>query len=474
MKKKTQEQLDKTKKRFQCAHIILFFLVLSAGGVLGALWMLRPEVSQAEKRKLSSFPDFTVESFLDGSYFGEISTWYADTYPFRDLWIQVDQGIENLYGIRTSQILGGGGKKADEIPEISEPQPETSGEESRTEESSEKIGESHPAQSQLEESSTAEESSRQERPVVPDDPAEIQQAVQNQIQDGLYIHKDAAYSRYFFSLEEAERYIAMVNRVARELTGHTEVYNAIIPDSTQIILDAETVRQLGGSSEQQAIRYYYAQMDEKVRTIDTFDTLYSHRDEYIYFRTDHHWTQLGAYYVYQNLAEEKGVAAHPLSYFEKADYGEFLGSFYSICGSEAMKNHPDSVEAYLPKGTNEMVFYTPEGETVEWNVVRDVSDWSEDSKYSCFVGGDNPLSIIENPLITDGSSCLLVKESFGNALAPFLVDHYQYVYIIDYRYYTENIMDFIRAKEIDDLILANNVAIIGSDYVTDRLDTLFS
>lgn len=476
MAKKTQEQLNKTKRRFESAQIILFCLLLGAGGVLGALWMLRPQVSQTEKRELTQFPEFTVAGFLEGTYCGQISTWYADTYPLRDVWLHVDQAVEGLYGIRSSQILGGGGKTADEIPQTYPESSEENQEESREASKADSSAEEMPGNDSLpmSENSQQQASSAPEKPVIPDDPTQIQQAVQDQIQDGLYINADAAYSRYFFSLEEADRYIAMVNRVAGELAGRTEVYSMIIPDSTQIMLDPETVEQLGGSSEQQAIRYYYARMDEAVHTVSTFDTLYGHRDEYIYFRTDHHWTQLGAYYVYRNFAEEKGWTPHSLSLFEKADFGEFLGSFYSVCGSEAMKKNPDQMEAYLPQGTNEMVFYTPENEKIEWNVVRDVSDWSEDSKYSCFIGGDNPLSMIENPQITDGSSCLLVKESFGNALAPFLVDHYQFVYIIDYRYYTDNIMDFIESKPVDDLILANNVAIIGSEYVTDRLNAMFS
>ena len=125
----------------------------------------------------------------------------------------------------------------------------------------------------------------------------------------------------------------MMNRVAQELSGETEVYSIIIPDSTQIMLDPELVEQLGGSSEEQAIDYYYRMLSDDVHTIDTFDTLYEHRDEYLYFRTDHHWTQLGAYYVYQNLAEEMGVNPHSLSDFEKVNFGDFLGTFYSSCGS---------------------------------------------------------------------------------------------------------------------------------------------
>lgn len=476
MKQKSEEEIRKSKRRFFRVQIVLFGMLMAAGTVLGALWMLRPQRSEREKRELTAFPEFTMESFLDGSFLGDISTWYADTFPLREEWIRVDQGMESLYGIRTSQILGGGDKTADEIPVIEmssleESVPEESSREDSVREESE-VQESSAAEDQQEES--LPEESEEEKPAIPDDPTQVQEAIQGQIQDGLFVHGDAAYSRYFFSLDPANRYIEMLNRVAGELAGQTRVYSVIIPDSTQIMLEEDLVEQLGGSSEKQAIDYYYGMLSDEVHTVDTFDTLYEHRDEYLYFRTDHHWTQLGAYYVYQNLAREMGAEPHALSQFEKVNFGEFLGSFYSTCGSEAMRNHPDFVEAYLPMGTNEMTFYTTEGEEYAWNVIRDVTDWDTYAKYSCFIGGDNPYSYVENPEIQDGSSCLLVKESFGNALAPFLVDHYQYVYIIDYRYYNENLLDFIREKKVDDLILANNVAILGSDYVAERLDLMFS
>ena len=79
----------------------------------------------------------------------------------------------------------------------------------------------------------------------------------------------------------------------------------------------------------------------------------------------------------------------------------------------------------------------------------------------CFIGGDRPLSIIENPNITDGSSCVVIKESYGNAFVPFLVNSYQTVYVIDYRHYTDNLISFVKEKEIQDVIFINNANAIN-------------
>jgi len=55
--------------------------------------------------------------------------------------------------------------------------------------------------------------------------------------------------------------------------------------------------------------------------------------------------------------------------------------------------------------------------------------------------------VIENKDLTDGSACIVVKESFGNAFIPFLVDHYQKIYVVDYRYWTGSISELAEKKE---------------------------
>ena len=78
-----------------------------------------------------------------------------------------------------------------------------------------------------------------------------------------------------------------------------------------------------------------------------------------------------------------------------------------------------------------------------WSIIADVSSWGAASKYSTFAGGDSPFAVFTNPEVKDGSVCVIVKESYGNALLPYLVDHYSTVYEIDYRYWEGNIVDFV-------------------------------
>ena len=82
------------------------------------------------------------------------------------------------------------------------------------------------------------------------------------------------------------------------------------------------------------------------------------------------------------------------------------------------------------------------------------------------------MSVIKNPTKEKGKSVLLIKESFGNSFAPFLVDHYKTVYIADFRCLTMNIVDFCKENKIDDVIFENNTSIIGSTQVASTYDQL--
>ena len=87
---------------------------------------------------------------------------------------------------------------------------------------------------------------------------------------------------------------------------------------------------------------------------------------------------------------------------------------------------------------------------------------AQSSKYLTFIKGDRPLSIITNPALNDGSACVVIKESFGNAFVPFLVSHYQHLYIIDYRYFSKidsrGLAQFCADTAAKDVLFINNIS----------------
>lgn len=464
MKRKYTKKQRQIIKKYHNLGIILFAGVMLLGAFLGLLFFARPKTSEKEKRSLAKYPSFTMKTFLNGEYFSDVSTWYSDTYPFRDALVSADQKLKGLYGIESKTMMVGEEKQADEIPDIND------NTEAVTETTTAATTEA--ATGDTEAGATTEATTEKVREVDPPDSKGMDEEIQNQIQQNLYVKGDAAYSVYYFGKENCTNYVAALNNVAAELKGQTTVYNILVPNNSGVMLSEDELSKLAGSDQEQAIDYYYSIESDDVKTVDTIKTLREHNDEYLYFRTDHHWTQLAAYYVYQNFCKVKGIEAHDLTYYDKKEFKNFLGTFYSTLGNSNMEANPDTVDAYVPKGTNDMTFWDTDGKEWNWNVIYDVDSWASSSKYMTFIGGDRPMEVIENPQIKDGSSCVVLKESYGNCFVPFLVDHYQTVYVLDYRYTTVNVLDFVKEKQADDLIIINNITIIGSTSVVDLISGL--
>jgi hypothetical protein len=129
-----------------------------------------------------------------------------------------------------------------------------------------------------------------------------------------------------------------------------------------------------------------------------------------------------------------------------------------------MKNNPDYVEAFIPNGINEEKVYDSQGNKIaEYAIVYTKADkYTAGNKYLTFIGGDHPLIEIHNPSISDGSSIVVVKESYGNAFVPFLVDSYEYVYVIDYRHWSGDLAKFVTDNHIDDVLFLNVVNVTST------------
>lgn len=445
-----QKQIIRTCRKIS---VSLFLLVLGIFAVIGIALPARPKISEAEKRELTKFPSISWNTFWNGEFFSGVSLWYSDTYPMRDKLITADQNIKSLFGFEPKVQMVASTFQADEIPD-----PPVSPTTTEPVAAIEDV--------------TAEPNTTEEKkePVLPD-AKYMEEEIQNHIQNGVYVENGRAYTQYIFSQSAAQIYIDGLESAARELEGQTNVYNILVPNQSGIQLSDETLDKLGGSNQKQGIEYYYACYD-KVKGVPTYDELRAHKDEYLYFRSDHHWTQLGSYYAYQSFCKVKGIEPEDIKTFESKTFEPFLGSYYSSLHNSEMEANPDSVVAYFPKDTNEMKYWDNDGTEYDWKVVFDVEGWRNDSLYSCFVAGDRPLCIIENPKKTDGSSCLVLKESYGNCFVPWLVDHYQTVYVVDFRYSQVNVMNYIKEHNIKDLIVINNINIISSDDVAGTIASL--
>ena len=282
---------------------------------------------------------------------------------------------------------------------------------------------------------------------------------------------DTAYELYSYTDKTAEKYASYVNKAAKELAGKADVYDVIIPLSSGITLPDNYYDKITSSNQKRAMDNIIDKLSDDVKAVNMYDNLMKHRNEYIYFRTDHHWTALGAYYGYEAFCNAKGVIPISLDRRESVEFEGFLGSFYKDTKeNKVLEKNPDTIKAYYPISPDtSLVYTTTKGSSNSWDVIYDVTDYPASIKYSTFIAGDNPFTVITNKNLQDGSSCVVVKESFGNAFVPFLVDHYEKIYVVDYRYWDGNVIELAKEKKADDVIFLNNLSMIRSDYLTGRL-----
>ena len=352
-----------------------------------------------------------------------------------------NQALASLHGFEVDGGLVGGNVDADAIPELGE----------------------------LAEGSEVEDGVEESEVAVPD-VNQVQAEIQQNIMNGLYVKDGAAYSIYYFAQGAVERYAQVINTAAERLKGKTQVYSILVPNNSGALLEEDELAGLGGSDQRQAIKYFYSLYDDEVISVDIYDALRDHRDEYLYFRADHHWTQLGAYYAYKEYCKAAGLFPADIKHdWERVVYEPFLGSFYTQLGRADMAANPDYVEAWIPPSTNDCTIWQKDGTESKGKVILDTTTWNVNAKNLCFIQGDNSLTLIENPILENGRKCLVVKESFGDPFAALLVENYETIWVIDFRYSERDICDFCVEKGITDLIFMNNVSMAGTDPVSKML-----
>ena len=423
----------------------VFCLCLVIGMIISLIIPLRPTESAIEKRTLTKFPSFSFSSLFSGDYFSQISTWYSDTFPFREKLISLNSALTGWHGF---------GAKVDSIDTANDEIPE---EPLTTDaDSSEVTNESEP---EISEESTEESTTGKPHAT--------------ETLGSILVSNNAGYEYYNFVQSTADEYISMVKSVAAKMPSTTRLFDVVIPTSMDIVMDEATRASVSSSDQKKAINYFCSSIGSPT-AINIFDALKEHKDEYVYFRTDHHWTALGAYYAYVEVCKQAGLTPVDIKDFEKVSYGEFLGSFYGDTGGSAkLKKGADELIAYKPNYDTSLVYTDNKGNQINWPLINDVSTYKSSYKYSAFSAGDQPFEVIKNNTISGEKSAVVIKESFGNAMIPFIVGNYKTVYVLDYRYYSGTLTGFMSNHKVDDVYLLNNISATRSATLVASMKTVY-
>ena len=287
---------------------------------------------------------------------------------------------------------------------------------------------------------------------------------------------NCAFEPYGYDSYVAGTYAGEVSEVADKLAGTTNVYCLPIPTAISVMLPDDIIEKYPRYHNQGAeIEDIFSKMSENVTGINCYNALMLHRDEYLYYRTDYHWNGPAAYYAYEEFCKTKGFTPYTMEQRDVAYFDNFLGLLYSNSSGydPALAATPDTVIAYYPYSKNATMFYIDTaGNRVDYPIIADVSNWKAGGKYLCYAAADQPYAEFHNPDVTDGSVLILVKESYGNVLLSYLVDHYSTIYEIDYRYWKGSIVDFARQVGADDLLFANNMAMISGGVLVGMLASI--
>ncbi len=455
------------KKVYTILSALLLLLMLCVG-----LWSLLDKdatYSAWEKRELKSRPAVTLAGLLDGSYHASFQSYYADTFPGRENLMASNRSLNGFYyfsGLASegeAQLaIGLNGSAANHGAALQQPS----------------------ASSEATDSSAADGKTPEltEPPATTDNTLSSDQRDEFGEQDpdtsaeqvgAVLLVGNRAMEVPYASYDTIARYAKAVSGIADALGNDVRVFNIAVPNAAEFYSSADY--HTGNSSQKDMIDYCYSNLAANVTSVDAYSPLAAHTDEYIYFRTDHHWTQLGAYYAYTAFCKAAGLTAEPLSKFKTDAYENFVGSMYTYISdypqSQILKDEPDTVHIWRPFVDLNTHWYTDSTltEVCEGGTLCYVGD--VDNKYLAFLGGDHPITIIETDVEND-KTVMIIKESYGNAFTPWLTSHYSKVVAVDPREFNRDgkpsldLAAFARSQGVDDCIILNYPLMLNnSSYI---------
>ncbi|MBQ8227626.1 MAG: hypothetical protein IJZ88_01290 [Clostridia bacterium] len=425
-------------KILYAASALLFTGVLF---VFGAISFFDEDklVSQTENRTLTQKPALTFSALFSGEYTVEYENYYSDNFPARDFFIGINGKIKDVL-TRFSA-----GENTDVIISVDKTDDDFAGE-------GVDLG-NQPENSDEIKENTAE--------VTPDNEASIK--------GSIIVSGNRAMEIYTYNESDAKRYASVVNKTAAAMPEGVKFYSLVAPTAVEFY-GTKTYRE-GIHSQRDAIKNIYSKLGDNVITVDAYSALVEKSEEYIYFRTDHHWTARGAYYAYTAFCNTAGVTAPDIESFVTHKIEDFVGSLYRSSQAEALKKDPDYVECFelLTDATN-TVYTTPEmTDGIDTYIVA--KKVNADNKYLAFISGDQPLEKITTD-VANGKKILVLKESFGNAFVPFLCNNYEEVYVVDPRKMDMYLPDFVKENGIQEVLAINYCFGISNSRYCNELEKL--
>lgn len=417
----------------------MLYIFLTAGvfAVIAFVFLFFPRstFSELEKRELATPPEFSVDRLLSSEYASDLSHWFNDSEPYRDMLMGLSMKT------RDAMRLNLGGEESISF---------------------------HAADSEdapVQDTSAAAEAIDDELADVPDYKAP--DGVSKIAHKGIVVLGTAPTARALMAyggVKGGDRLVRVAQRYASEMPG-VKIYTMIAPIATEYYLPEKA--KSASKPQTTTLDNIKATVGPTVKYVDVYNALKAHATEDIYLRTDHHWAPLGAYYAAQQFARTAGVPFRTLDngYEKKVVHG-YVGTMYGYSKDIAVKESPEDFVYYKPTQVDYTTTFRIYKVNSQYKVIGEGGPFKSEffkhfkdgsgAAYCTFMGGDQLLAKVETGT-KNGRRVVIIKDSYGNPIPSFLFYSFEEIHVVDFRYFSHNIKKYCAENRITDLVFAFNI-----------------
>lgn len=264
----------------------------------------------------------------------------------------------------------------------------------------------------------------------------------------IYGDDDMMFTK-FYSLERyGDTWLRNAQAVEQFAARHPGKVSFMLAPSASLIYEDKLPANVPLADEDAYLDQIFASVPS-AEVYDLRELFTEHKDEYIFYRTDHHWTTYGAWLAYSEFCDRNGLTPFDTESHEKVEIKDFYGTSYSK--SRLWNAVPDTLTYYPLDNSMEIVVPGENSAASADGTMYNLSALEKRDKYSAFLWGNNGYSEIEG----DGEgSILVVKDSYGNSFTPFLTANYAKIGVVDFRYRKANLEDLM--EQYDQVLILYN------------------
>ena len=450
----------------------LFIACLCTVGLI-SLFDENETVSMRENRTLKTFPAFSFSGLLDGSYLKQCEEAYNDTFPARESFINAADGVRAVLTWEGENGVLGTAKATEDEETMSEEEAEALrlAEEARRSEA-----ERQAEEARLAAEAAGEEAERQRLeelarlktwPEYSDEGYE--QFIEKELSPNVILvstdredgSTDYRAMRIFQKSRSGAKAIVSIIHAMADAFPDSRIVPILPPTASCFYADEQY--RTGAYSQEDWMELIYRNLPEGMAKPDLISAMKEHTDEELFFRSDHHWTQLGAWYVYDLLCRELGLgeSAKPEE-LESVTYEGYIGNLSGDVICPRFYKEPESNTVWLPGVTTEVkAMKNRSWFPADWT---DIPIYSKrvTTSYHLFFDGDYSLLDIKTDAGT-GRSALILKDSFANCLIPWFTNTYDHIAVMDPRHLNttpDNIVlaqEYFAEEHFDEIYLVHNL-----------------